>query len=156
MSTTSNASSSQVRNAFTAFYSANENLITALQQSVAVLSVKNSTAIEALDTKVSITASKQTEYATKIDTVTSHFDFTQAGFVEIYATSNGTKGRFSTQITNQKLAFRDNGVEVAYISNQEMYITKAKITNQLQISNFVIKPSGTAKGGIIFVHTDNV
>ena len=100
-------------------------------------------------------SSKQTEYATKIDTVTSHLDFTQSGFVEIYATTNGTKGRFSTQITDQKLAFKDNGEEVAYISNQEMYITKATITDQMQIGNFIIKPSGTAKGGIMFIHIDN-
>ena len=155
MTTTSNASASEIRRAFIAFYEINQSLLTALQQSVAILSVKNSTSIEALEEKVSITASKQTEYATKIDTVTSHLDFTQSGFVEIYATTNGTKGRFSTQITDQKLAFKDNGEEVAYISNQEMYITKATITDQMQIGNFIIKPSGTAKGGIMFIHIDN-
>ena len=155
MTTTSNASSSEIRRAFIAFYEINQSLLTALQQSVAIISINNSTSIEALEEKVSITATKQTEYATKIDTVTSHLDFTQSGFVEIYATTNGTKGRFSTQITDKKLAFKDNGEEVAYISNQEMYITKATITDQMQIGNFIIKPSGTAKGGIMFIHIDN-
>ena len=155
MTTTSNASASEIRRAFIAFYEINQSLLTALQQSVAILSVNNSTSIETLETQISLTATKQTEYATKIDTVTSHLDFTQSGFVEIYATTNGTKGRFSTQITDQKLAFKDNGEEVAYISNQEMYITKATITDQMQIGNFIIKPSGTAKGGIMFIHIDN-
>ena len=155
MTTTSNASASEIRRAFIAFYEINQSLLTALQQSVAILSVNNSTSIETLETQISLTATKQTEYATKIDTVTSHLDFTQSGFVEIYATTNGTKGRFSTQITDQKLAFKDNGEEVAYISNQEMYITKATITDQMQIGNFIIKPSGTANGGIMFIHIDN-
>ena len=155
MTTTSNASASEIRRAFTAFYEINQSLLTALQQSVAIISINNSTTIEALDYQISFTAAKQTIYNDKMDEVASHLDFTQEGFVQIYATTNGVKGRFETQITDQKLAFKDNGEEVAYISNQEMYITKATITDQMQIGNFIIKPSGTAKGGIMFIHIDN-
>lgn len=40
---------------------------------------------------------------------------------------------FTTQITNQKLAFKEGDSEVAYISNQNMYITNANVTETLSI-----------------------
>ena len=40
---------------------------------------------------------------------------------------------FKTQITNQKLSFLERGNEVAYISNQSMYITQARVTDVLAI-----------------------
>ena len=125
----------------------------ALQSSVSIIITKYGTKIEQLDKKIALTASKTEVMEGKVNRVDSHFDFTPGGFVEIYATTNGTKGRFATQITDQKLAFKDYGQEVAYISNQEMFITKATITNQLDISHFSIKPSG--KGGIMFIYKED-
>ena len=142
-----------IKNAFSVFYQAYEALMMALQSSVLIVITKYGTKIEQLDERISLTASKTEVMEDKVNQVDSHFDFTQAGFVEIYATTNGTKGRFATQITDQKLAFKDYGQEVAYISNQEMYITKATITNQLDISRFSIKPSG--KGGIMFIYKED-
>ena len=155
MTTNSKASNSALKNNFKTFYECYEDLLTALQQSVAILSIKNSTTIEAMETKIAMTASTTEVMADKVNEMRSHLDFTREGFVEIYATTNGVRGRFSTQITDQKLAFKDDGTEVAYISNQELFITKATITDQMQISNFIIKPSGTVGGGVIFVHKDN-
>ena len=155
MTTNSKASNSALKNNFKTFYECYEDLLTALQQSVAILSIKNSTTIEAMETKIAMTASTTEVMADKVNEMRSHLDFTREGFVEIYATTNGVKGRFSTQITDQKLAFKDNGTEVAYISNQELFITKATITDQMQIGSFIIKPSGTSVGGVIFVHKDN-
>ena len=155
MTTNSKASNSALKNNFKTFYECYEDLLTALQKSVAVLSIKNSTTIEAMETKIALTASTTEVMADKVNEMRSHLDFTREGFVEIYATTNGVRGRFSTQITDQKLAFKDDGTEVAYISNQELLITKATITDQMQISNFIIKPSGTVGGGVIFVHKDN-
>ena len=60
------------------------------------------------------------------------------------------KGAFSTQITDQKLSFKENEVEVAYVSNQELRITKATVENQMQFADFVIRPSG--KRGIVFAY----
>ena len=154
MATNSKASNSALKNNFKTFYECYEDLLTALQQSVAILSIKNSTTIEAMETKIAMTASTTEVMADKVNEMRSHLDFTREGFVEIYATTNGVKGRFSTQITDQKLAFKDNGTEVAYISNQELFITKATITDQMQIGKFIIKPSGTSVGGVIFVHKD--
>ena len=109
-----------------------------------------------LDEKISMTATTVEAYNGKIDEFSSHFDFSQEGFVQIYASHNGVKGNFETQITDQKLAFKEKGEEVAYISNQEMFITKATVTDQMQIGSFIIKPSGTANGGVIFVHEDDL
>lgn len=83
-----------------------------------------------------------------VQTIGKHFNFTESGWVEIFATLNGVPGRFKTQITDQRLAFLDNNVEVAYMSNQQLYITRAQILNDLQLGN--IAQSKTAKGGLIY------
>lgn len=44
---------------------------------------------------------------------------------------------FSTQITNKKLAFLDGSTEVAFISNQNMYITNANVTEALAIGTVI-------------------
>lgn len=82
-----------------------------------------------------------------------HFNFTDQGWVEIFASVNGNEGRFKTQITDQQLAFTDSGNVVAYLSNQELYITTARIVNALQIGNISLEKSGD-KGGIIFKWKD--
>lgn len=83
-----------------------------------------------------------------VQTIGKHFNFTDSGWVEIFATLNGVPGRFKTQITDQRLAFLDNNVEVAYMSNQKLYITQAQILNSLQLGT--IEQSKTAKGGLIY------
>lgn len=40
---------------------------------------------------------------------------------------------FKTQLTNQRLSFLENDIEVAYISNRSMYITNARVTDTLSI-----------------------
>ena len=40
---------------------------------------------------------------------------------------------FKTQLTNEKLSFTENNEEVAYISNNSMYITQARVTNTLSV-----------------------
>ena len=40
---------------------------------------------------------------------------------------------FKTQLTNEKLSFTENDEEVAYISNNSMYITQARVTNTLSV-----------------------
>ena len=156
MDVDSSASSSQVREAFNTFYDFYYELLTAIQKAVAVQGQYNYTQLNMLDEKISMTATTVEAYNGKIDEFSSHFDFSQEGFVQIYASHNGVKGDFETQITDQKLAFKEKGQEVAYISNQEMFITKATVTDQMQIGSFIIKPSGTANGGVIFVHEDDL
>lgn len=40
---------------------------------------------------------------------------------------------FKAQLTNEKLAFKENSEDIAYISNKSMYITNARITEQLSL-----------------------
>ena len=42
---------------------------------------------------------------------------------------------FTAELSNEKLAFLENGVEIAYISNNTMYITDAQITGTLSLGN---------------------
>lgn len=152
MTQTSNASNSAVHTTFQTFYTAYETLMTALQQSVIILATKHSTKLEQLDKEITMTASKTEIMQDKVNQFDAHMRFSADGFVEIFATENGKKGRFSTQITNKKLSFKDNEVEVAYVSNQELNINKAVINDTMKIGNFAIKPSGSSTGGIVFAY----
>ncbi len=48
--------------------------------------------------------------------------------------------RLKVIISNEKMSFTDNGQEVAYISNNMLYITNATILNQLRIGAFAYTP----------------
>lgn len=43
------------------------------------------------------------------------------------------------KITNDRLSFLQNGIEIAYLSNNQLNISKANVTNRLQIGNFVLQ-----------------
>lgn len=47
---------------------------------------------------------------------------------------------FSLTISNERISFKDNGAEVAYISNSTLYITEAKITSSLTIGQIAFIP----------------
>ena len=51
---------------------------------------------------------------------------------------------FKTTLDNEKLAFSQDDTEVAYITNNKMYITNAEITSEMQIGKWVwtISPKG--------------
>ncbi|MCL1950429.1 MAG: phage tail protein [Turicibacter sp.] len=44
------------------------------------------------------------------------------------------------QITNDKLSFFNNGIEVAYVSNDRLFINDATINNSLDLGNFRFQP----------------
>lgn len=111
------------------------------------LSTVNS-AIQTLNNGIGTTVSRVDSLEGTTNTLSRHFNFTDTGWVEIFASINGVPGRFKTQISDQKLAFLDSGNEVAYLSNQELYITRARILQSLQIGN--ISMQQTSKGGLIF------
>lgn len=47
---------------------------------------------------------------------------------------------FKVVISNERIRFLQNNVEVAYISNNQLYITNAKVTRRLDIGNFAFFP----------------
>ena len=42
---------------------------------------------------------------------------------------------FTAEISNEELAFKENGQKIAYISNQSLVITNAEIRNKLSLGN---------------------
>lgn len=64
--------------------------------------------------------------------------------IEIGRNDSNIKARF----TNDKLSFMQGGVEIAYISRNNLYITRAEITDYLKIGNSVA-------GYFVFDVTDN-
>ena len=128
-----------------------------LQYNITHLSVQTlvDNRLNTITTTVNTTASGVETAITKSDsalngvnTISKHFNFTDSGWVEIFASINNQPGRFKTQITDQRLSFLDNNVEVAYMSNQKLYITQAQILDSLQLGNIAM--AKTAKGGLIY------
>lgn len=63
------------------------------------------------------------------------------GRIEIGEVGN----EFSMVLTNERLSFFEHGTEVAYFSNQQLYITNAHIEKNLYMGNFafIIEPNGS-------------
>ncbi len=80
------------------------------------------------------------------DTVTGYMDFNGDSL------AIGVMGSsFKTEITNTEMAFTENGEKVAYVSNNDMYITRARVTDTLSVGtvsngyfDFVTLPGGLA------------
>ena len=80
--------------------------------------------------------------------VSVYMRFDNSGTLEL----GKSDSNFKTQINNQKMSFLENENEVAYISNQSMYITQARVTDTLSIGtnngygyfDWVVTPTGLA------------
>ena len=62
------------------------------------------------------------------DTVTGYMDFNGDSLAIGVVGSS-----FKTEITNTEMAFTENGEKVAYVSNNDMYITRARVTDTLSV-----------------------
>ena len=62
------------------------------------------------------------------DTVSGYMDF-NGDSLSIGVTGSS----FKTEITNTEMAFTENGEKVAYVSNNDMYITRARVTDTLSV-----------------------
>lgn len=72
------------------------------------------------------------------ETLNNYFDFGSDGTLTIGSSQNSFTSAFSAT----KLAFKEDGHEVAYISNQELHIIRAIIENLLSVGNLQFKVSG--------------
>lgn len=59
--------------------------------------------------------------------------------------------KFATVIDAEKLAFKQNDEEVAYISSNKLYITNAEITTNLIIGKYLFRPHDNEDGGMSLV-----
>ena len=81
------------------------------------------------------------------DTVSTNIRFSEDG-VEI----GKTNSPFGVSISNKKMSFTENNTEIAYISNQEMLITDANVTNSLKIGHYKFIPRNNGNLSLIWVN----
>ena len=148
MTTVEEADEQSVYSKIAQFHSQYETVLRLVQTVLnsTITTVKTEVTEMATGVQTAITKSEEALGVTR--TVGKHFDFTEDGWVRIYASLNGVKGSFMTQITDSRMSFYDGETEVAYISNKDLYISDARIINTLTVGNVALEKS--AKGGMIF------
>ena len=67
-----------------------------------------------------------------------------------------TNSPFSVNISNDKMSFKEEGTEVAYISNKEMRITDAVVENSMVLGNFKFIPRITGNTSLIWDDMGNM
>lgn len=148
MDTDTELSNSVVKDAFLLYGTYYSHLRSAIDDYIKNSFDTTKSSITSLSTSVDIAISKSSSNEQNLNTIAKHMKFSDEGWLELFATTNGNEGRFKTKITDTKLSFTDNNQEVAYMSNQKLYINYAQINNDLQIGSIVATKSD--KGGIIF------
>ena len=148
MDTDTKLSNSVVKDAFLLYGTYYSHLRSAIDDYIKNSFDTTKSSITSLSKSVDIAISKSSSNEQNLNIITKHMKFSDEGWLELFATTNGNEGRFKTKITDTKLSFTDNNQEVAYMSNQKLYINYAQINNDLQIGSIVATKSD--KGGIVF------
>ena len=110
---------------------ANKEIVTQLQETV-------DSKFEQTSTDISMQFNTAQNYTKEVDgklqdyqnTVATHIRFSENG-IDL----GKTNSPFSATLDNTKLAFKQSGEEIAYISNNKMHITQAEIKETLRIGN---------------------
>lgn len=148
MDTDTELSNSIVKDAFLLYGTYYSHLRSAIDNYIKNSFDTTKSSITSLSDSVDIAISKSSSNEQNLNTIAKHMKFSDEGWLELFATTNGNEGRFKTKITDNKLSFTDNNQEVAYMSNQKLYINYAQINSDLQIGSIVATKSD--KGGIVF------
>lgn len=77
--------------------------------------------------------------------IRTYMSFTEAGLI-IGKTGNP----FTFRVVNNKLSFYMNETEVAYLSNNKLYVTQAEILTRLQIGKFAYEPQTNGNLSLIY------
>ena len=147
MDTDTKLSNSVVKDAFLLYGTYYSHLRSAIDDYIKNSFDITKSSITSLSNSVDIAISKSSSNEQNLNTIAKHMKFSDEGWLELFATTNGNEGRFKTKITDTKLSFTDNNQEVAYMSNQKLYINYAQINNDLQIGSIIATKSD--KGGIV-------
>ena len=137
---------SDIVSKFSTFYQESEELQGALTNALTNVTKTHTTEIKQLSDKVTISATKAENLEGSVNNLTTRFQFDTDGLT-IKSSANSQK---YIKLDNDSLDFMDSGNMVAQISNNNLNISSATITNQMKIGNIAIKPSG--KGGLMFVY----
>lgn len=103
----------------------------------------NDTVKDDIDSSISGVQTDLNDYQTE---VANYMRYDNTGTLTLGKANN----EFTTQIDNTKMSFKQGNAEVAYISNQSMYITNARVTEQLSLGtnngygyfDWVVTPTG--------------
>ncbi len=81
--------------------------------------------------------------------INKYFRFTVDGLII------GEEGnQITLKVDNDRISFLDGGLEVAYISNKQLYITYAHFLNSLRIGKFAFVPRRSGNLSLIRVHEE--
>lgn len=118
----------------------NAELLSQTKASIEVLSAEINSKVTTLDDRLSSRIEQTTTSITQTFTEQSEELEDRLGSLETYIRTDASgmeigksNSRFKTKIDNEKLAFLEGDEEIAYISNNKMYITEADVTNKLTI-----------------------
>ena len=77
--------------------------------------------------------------------IRTYMTFSESGLI-IGKTGNP----FTFRVVNDRLAFYMNNTEVAYLSNNKLYVTQAEILTRLQIGKFAFEPQSNGNLSVIY------
>lgn len=152
----------------TKIYQTEQNLMTSIESSAENIQLSVAENYYLKDETDSLVSSVSTELELTKDAL--NLEFTQFQ-TDIEALANGTDAEFEEikkyirfvdgkillgevgnelelQIANNKIAFIQDGAEVAYFTNRKMYVTDGEYTNSLRLGNFAFLPR--ANGNLSF------
>lgn len=123
---------------------------------VARLTEQLTTLAEQNESNFTWSVSKITELQTDVDAaqeataeqialLQTYMTFSESGLI-IGKTGNP----FTFRVVNDRLAFYMNNTEVAYLSNNKLYVTQAEILTRLQIGKFAFEPQTNGNLSVIY------
>ena len=123
---------------------------------VARLTEQMTTLAKQTESNFTWSVSKITELQTDVDAaqeataeqvalLQTYMTFSESGLI-IGKTGNP----FTFRVVNDRLAFYMNNTEVAYLSNNKLYVTQAEILTRLQIGKFAFEPQSNGNLSVIY------
>lgn len=73
------------------------------------------------------------------------------GEIWIGEVAESGEDEFMVVISNERISFRQNNSEIAYLSNNQLYITNATVTNQLDIGDFSWRPRSNGNTTLVYM-----
>lgn len=126
------------------YYDAYHNLLYVISQYI-------KSEYQMLQTEIIQTNSSITQVITGFDDEVNErkkfMEFSEDG-LQLFTKINGQLGAFMMVLSENRLSFYENGSEVAYMSNNKLFIKNAEITTSLQIGDVVGRKS--SNNGFVF------